>query len=151
MLTHEINRECYKCLCRVCGQLGCPHRPRSERRCLSCWRCHVFSPILDCSNFYFRQVKKFRYLGIVHKKPKIQYIDRFSDGDIARLLTEILRLLHSPVVPTDDLNCVKSRCLCFDCPLGSSCKHRCSCCKSWKGESPVKLCAVRLQFSKTHL
>lgn len=146
MITHYIPHICYKCLCRVCGQLGCPHRPRQEKRCWSCWRSHDFKPILDCSNFYFRQVKKFRYKRIVHKKAQVRYIEKFSDGDIAQLLCEILRLLHSPVVPSEDINCIKSGCLCLDCPASSICKHRCELCRNWKGENPVRLCGVRTEF-----
>ncbi len=147
MITHYIPHICYKCLCRVCGQLGCPHRPRHDKRCWACWRSHDFKPILDCNNFYFRQIKRFRYTR-THKKPEIRYIEKFSDGDIAQLLGEILRLLNSPIAPADDINCIKSNCLCLDCPAVSICKDRCNLCREWKGESPVKLCALRVKFMK---
>ena len=147
MLTHEIYSECYKCLCRICGQAGCPHRPRSERRCLSCWRSHDFSPILDCDNFYFKQLHKYK-IKRVHKVPEVRYVEKFSDGEIAQLLGEILRLLKSPLVPSDDINCIKSGCLCLNCPASQLCNHRCVMCGDWRGHYPVKLCAVRLKHEK---
>lgn len=146
MISHEINHSCYKCLCRVCGRAGCPHRPRSERRCQSCWRSHTFKPILDCDNFYFKHFHKYR-IKRVHKAPEVRYIEKFSDGEIAQLLGEILRLLNSPLVPSEDINCIKSSCLCLNCPV-SFCNVRCNSCIKWRGESPVKLCAVRRIFEK---
>lgn len=103
MITYFIPHICYKCLCRVCGQRGCPHRFRQEKRCVSCWRSHEYRPILDCTNFYFRHFHKYK-VRRVHKAPKIRYIEKFSDGDIAQLLGEILRLLNSPIAPTEDIN-----------------------------------------------
>lgn len=147
MITHFIPHICYKCLCRVCGQRGCPHRSRQEKRCWSCWRSHEYAPILDCNNFYFKQLHKYK-VRRVHKAPKIRYIEKFSDGDIAQLLGEILRLLNSPMVPADDVNCIKSDCLCLSCPASQICKDRCTRCVNWRGESPVKLCAIRIQFEK---
>ncbi len=147
MITHFIPHICYKCLCRVCGQRGCPHRARQEKRCWSCWRSHEYAPILDCNNFYFKQFHKYK-VRRVHKAPKVRYIEKFSDGDIAQLLGEILRLLNSPMVLTDDVNCIKSDCLCLSCPASQICKDRCTRCVNWRGESPVKLCAIRIQFEK---
>lgn len=102
MITYFIPHICYKCLCRVCGQRGCPHRFRQEKRCVSCWRSHEYRPILDCTNFYFRHFHKYK-VRRVHKAPKIRYIEKFSDGDVAQLLGEILRLLNSPIAPTEDI------------------------------------------------
>jgi len=77
-----------------------------------------------------------------------RYIEKFSDGDIAQLLGEILRLLNSPIAPTEDINCIKSECLCLDCPAASICESRCKRCVDWRGQYPVKMCAVRVQFGK---
>lgn len=147
MITYFIPHICYKCLCRVCGQRGCPHRFRQEKRCVSCWRSHEYRPILDCTNFYFMHFHKYK-VRRVHKAPKIRYIEKFSDGDVAQLLGEILRLLNSPIAPTEDINCIKSECLCLDCPAASICESRCKRCVDWRGQYPVKMCAVRVQFGK---
>ena len=142
MITHFIPHICYKCLCRVCGQRGCPHRARQEKRCWSCWRSHEYAPILDCNNFYFKQFHKYK-VRRVHKAPKVRYIEKFSDGDIAQLLGEILRLLNSPMVPTDDVNCIKSDCLCLSCPASQICKDRCKRCVNLRLSLPIMLYIVR--------
>lgn len=140
MITYSIEPICYKCICRVCGQLGCPHRRGEYKRCFLCMIRHDYSPILDCKNFYRREYPKFRVYR-VYRSPKIRYVDKTNSDDIRIMLTEILSLLKDGRSPSTDINCIRQRCLCLECPLFSSCSERCKLCEDFKGHHPVKMCA----------
>lgn len=140
MLTHGVNRECYRCICRVCGQAGCPHRGYQYRRCYGvCVLGGKFRPILDCANFYLRQFPKYR-IKRVYKSPQIRYVDKTNADDIRVMLTEILQALK-PNGITTDVNCVRHDCLCLKCPLAATkCDVHCKLCQDYKGQHPVKMC-----------
>lgn len=147
MITYEIPRPCYRCLCRVCGQAGCPHwNYRYKKRCTDCWYSHDFRPILDCENFYFKMFKRYR-IRRVYSRPKVRYVDRTNSDDIRVMLTEILDLLKSgsPSSPVTDINCIRNKCLCLNCAYYSRCDIRCKQCSKYKGEYPVRMCGVKLQ------
>ncbi len=143
MITYEIPRPCYRCLCRACGQVGCPHRNYRYKRCYLCTIKHDFRPILDCENFYFEKTSHRYKIRRVAIKPKIRYVDKTNADDIRIMLTEILKLLHSPNSPTTDVNCVKHGCLCLHCDYFPNCKIKCDLCKHYKGENPIKMCGVK--------
>lgn len=149
MITHEIPRECYRCLCRACGQIGCPHRDYKYKRCLVCWSTHKLRPILDCENFYFKFFHKYKIRRIC-KIPVVRYVDKTNADDIRVMLTEILELLRSGSSgsPMTDVNCIRHNCLCLNCAYYSSCDMRCSFCRNFKGENPVKLCGRKLQLDR---
>lgn len=140
MLTHGVNHECYKCICRVCGQASCPHRGGEYKRCFSiCYvKPFVKRPILDCANFYLQYFPKYR-IKRVYKSPQIRYVDKTNADDIRVMLTEILQALK-PNGITADVNCVRHDCLCLKCPLADRCNVRCRLCKNYKGQHPVKMC-----------
>ncbi|GEM_PF-6221251 len=145
MITYEIPRPCYRCLCRVCGQAGCPHWNNLYRkRCNDCWYNHKYRPILDCENFYFKFFKRYRIRRIC-SRPKVRYVDKTNADDIRVMLKEILELLHSgsPSSPTTDVNCIKNNCLCLKCDYFARCDIRCKLCTEYKGESPVRMCGVK--------
>ena len=144
MITYEIPRQCYRCLCRVCGQIGCPHRDYKYKRCQICWYTHEFRPILDCMNFYFKFFHKYR-IRRIYKIPKVRYVDKTNSDDIRVMLTEILSLLHSESEssPTTDVNCIRHQCLCLSCSYFSSCADRCVMCKDYKGQFPVRMCGLK--------
>lgn len=146
MITHEIPSICYHCLCRVCGQAGCPHRGYRRKRCNECWFSHDFKPILDCDNFYFKFFKRYK-IRRIYSRPAVIYVDKTNSDDIRVMLTEILELLRSgsPSSPLTDINCIRQKCLCLKCGYYSTCKIRCELCVKYKGEHPVKLCGVKLQ------
>ena len=147
MITYEIPRPCYRCLCRVCGQAGCPHwNYRYKKRCNDCWYSHKFRPILDCENFYFKMFKRYRIRRVL-ARPAVRYIDRTNSDDIRVMLTEILELLKSgsESSPLTDVNCIRNNCLCLKCAYYSRCELRCKLCKNFKGEFPVRTCGVKLQ------
>ena len=147
MITYEIPRPCYRCLCRVCGQAGCPHwNYRYKKRCNDCWYNHDYRPILDCENFYFKFFKRYR-IRRAYSRPKIRYVDKTNSDDIRVMLTEILELLRSgsPSSPITDVNCIRNKCLCLSCPYYSRCKVRCTQCREYKGEHPVRMCGLKLQ------
>lgn len=145
MITREIPRPCYRCLCRACGQVGCPHRNYKYKRCRVCWSMHIFRPILDCENFYFKFFHKYKIVRI-RKLPKVRYVDKTNSDDIRVMLTEILSLLQfgSKSSPLTDVNCIRQECLCLSCNYFSSCKDRCDIC-SFKGQFPVSFCGSKLQ------
>ena len=149
MISHEIPRECYRCLCRACGHAGCPHRDYIYKRCENCWYSHKFRPILDCENFYFKMFKRYK-VRRVRSKPIIRYVDKTNADDIRVMLTEILTLLRSgsESSPVTDVNCVKHNCLCLSCNYFPNCKERCKICRSYRGQHPVKMCALKLQRDK---
>lgn len=143
MLTHEINHACYKCICRVCGQAGCPHRNGKYKRCVGCWQAHKFRPILDCANFYMALRPKYT-IRRVHSKPKVRYVDKTNADDVRVMLTEILRILRpDSATATADINCTRNKCICLTCPIGDRCKDRCCFCTKYKGQHPVRLCGRR--------
>ncbi|MCM1165877.1 MAG: hypothetical protein NC299_09740 [Lachnospiraceae bacterium] len=147
MITYEIPRPCYRCLCRVCGQAGCPHwNGRYRKRCNDCWYSHDFRPILDCENFYFKFFKRYR-IRRVYRRPKVRYVDKTNADDIRVMLTEILELLRSgsSSSPMNDPNCIRHDCLCLRCAYFSMCKERCAFCTEYKGQHPVKMCGLKLQ------
>ena len=147
MLVHEINHECYKCICRVCGQAGCPHRTGWYKRCVRCWENHKCSPILDCKNFYLKYFPKYR-IKRIYKRPKIRYVDKTNADDVRIMLTEILRILRpESAVSHSDINCVKNECICLSCPLSHACADRCGNCREYKGQYPVRMCGKRLQIA----
>ena len=149
MITYEIPRQCYRCLCRACGQIGCPHRDYKYKRCQVCWSDHSFRPILDCENFYFKFFHKYR-IRRIYKIPKVRYVDKTNSDDIRVMLTEILSLLQngSKTSPTTDVNCIRQECLCLSCEYFASCKDRCDMCKNYKGQYPVRLCAKKLDLDR---
>lgn len=146
MITYEIPRPCYRCLCRVCGQVGCPHRDYKYKRCQVCWSMHDFRPILDCQNFYFKFFHKYR-IRRIYKVPKVRYVDKTNADDIRVMLTEILSLLQSgsKTSPTTDVNCIRNECLCLSCSYFASCKERCDLCGDYKGQFPVSMCGKKTQ------
>lgn len=146
MIDYEIKHICYKCICRVCGQAACPHRNDRYKRCFHCWSTLNYAPILDCKNFYFRFFPRYR-IKRVYSTPKIRYVDKTNADDIRVMLTEILTLLKSPQVQAD-INCIRNKCLCLDCPGWDRCDDKCNMCRNYKGEHPVKLCARRLMLMK---
>ena len=148
MITYSIEPICYKCICRVCGQLGCPHRRGEYKRCFLCMIRHDYSPILDCKNFYRREYPRFRVRRI-YKKPSVRYVDKTNADDIRVMLTEILSLLGSGSAPEADVNCIRHSCLCLSCPLSSKCSERCKLCNEYKGQHPVKLCAQLVLYNKS--
>lgn len=148
MITTYIPPECYRCICRVCGQLGCPHRTRNVKRCAICWERHKLSPILDCKNFYRREFPRFRIVR-KYKIPEIRYVDKTNADDIRVMLAEILRLLKSADSPVTDVNCLRHDCLCLKCSWFISCQDRCKLCTKYRGEHPVKLCAIKLLRDKS--
>lgn len=147
MLSHGINKECYKCLCRVCGQAACPHRGYRYKRCFGvCVYYKEFRPILDCDNFYLYHFPKYR-IKRVFKSPKIRYIDKTNADDIRVMLSEILSLLKpKSAAAIADVNCLRNECICLTCPLSHTCKERCDICIKYKGQHPVKLCAKQVQY-----
>lgn len=150
MITYEIPRPCYRCLCRVCGQAGCPHwNYRYKKRCNDCWYNHKFRPILDCENFYFKMFKRYR-IRRVYSRPKVRYVDKTNSDDLRVILTEILELLQSgsPSSPVTDVNCIRQNCLCLNCDYFSRCKIRCDLCRKYKGENPVIMCGLKLQLER---
>lgn len=147
MITYEIPRPCYRCLCRVCGQAGCPHWSNLYRkRCQDCWYTHNFSPILDCENFYFKFFPKYK-IRRVFSRPKVRYVDKTNADDLRVMLTEILELLRSgsEASPVTDVNCVRQNCLCLSCDYYSRCDFRCDLCRDFRGQNPVRICGVKLQ------
>lgn len=144
MIKFDIAPECYKCICRVCGQLGCPHRTRKVKRCMLCLERNKRSPILDCMNFYRKEFPRFR-VKRVYKIPDIRYVDKTNADDIRVMLSEILELLRSGESPRQDVNCIKNDCLCLHCSFFSSCKERCALCRDFKGQRPIKMCALKMQ------
>lgn len=150
MITGYIPPECYKCICRVCGQFVCPHRSFKKKRCLLCWETHQLRPILDCKNFYRKEFPKFRVVRR-YRSPSIRYVDKTNSDDIRVMLSEILQLLRSGSAdsPLTDINCIKQRCICVNCAYFSSCDSRCKLCRSFRGEHPVSLCAVKLLRDKS--
>ena len=151
MITYEIPRLCYRCLCRVCGQAGCPHwNYRYKKRCNDCRYSHKFKPILDCENFYFKMFKRYRIRRVL-ARPSVRYVDRTNADDIRVMLTEILELLKSgsPSSPATDINCIRNNCLCLSCAYYSRCDIRCKLCKKFKGEHPVRMCGVKLQRDRS--
>lgn len=147
MITKEIPRSCYRCLCRVCGQAGCPHwNYRYRKRCQDCWFSHKFKPILDCENFYFKFFHKYK-IKRVFSRPKIRYVDKTNADDLRVMLTEIRELLLSgyPKAPLSDVNCVRHNCLCLTCSYNTDCDIRCDRCSDFRGQNPVRLCGVKLQ------
>lgn len=148
MLTHEINPICYRCICRVCGQTGCPHRTNQYKRCMSCWENARYRPILDCQNFYLKCFPKYRVKRVL-TRPKIRYVDKTNEDDIRVMLTEILRILRpESASAAADVNCVRNNCICLSCPLADRCKDRCDLCKDYKGQIPVRMCGKRLQYER---
>ena len=153
MIGHSINHDCYKCLCRVCGAVGCPHKAhgypsRCAARCWTCFGDNKPHPILDCDFFYFKQLHKFR-IRRIYRIPEIRYVDKTNADDIRVMLTEILRILNADGADAaPDVNCVRNNCICLSCPVKDRCSDRCSRCRDYKGQYPVKLCARRLQFLK---
>ncbi len=143
MITYEIPRACYRCLCRACGEVGCPHRDYRYKRCYLCWRDHNYRPILDCENFYFKKISHRYKIRRIASNPKIRYIDKTNSDDIRIMLTEILMLLHNGNNPITDVNCIKNDCLCLHCDYFARCKISCDLCKSYKGEHPIKMCALK--------
>ena len=151
MIGHGITRECYKCLCRVCGAAECPHKLIGyPNRCSArCWfQRNGFEPhpILDCDFFYFKICHKFR-IRRIYKIPEVRYVDQTNADDIRVMLAEVLQLLKSGSAPAD-VNCVRNNCLCLQCPVSDQCQDRCKYCRSYRGERPVKLCGRRLQVLK---
>lgn len=147
MITYEIPRPCYRCLCRVCGQAGCPHWNNVYRkRCQDCWFSHNFRPILDCENFYFKFFHKYK-IKRVFSRPKVRYVDKTNADDLRVMLTEILGLLRSgaPTSPTTDVNCVRQNCLCLKCSHFERCDVRCNLCLDYRGQNPVIMCGLKLQ------
>lgn len=149
MISHGINNNCYRCLCRVCGAAECPHKLIGyPNRCSArCWfRKSGFDPhpILDCDFFYFKVFHKYR-IRRIYKIPEVRYVDKTNADDIRVMLTDILNLLKSSAAPAD-VNCVRHQCICLNCPVSDYCDDRCNFCKSYKGEYPVKLCGRRLQL-----
>lgn len=143
MLISEVNHVCYKCICRVCGQAGCPHRSGRYKRCVSCWQSQKFRPILDCANFYLALRPKFM-IRRVYIKPKIRYIDKTNADDVRVMLSEILRILKpESASATADVNCIRNKCICITCPISDRCNDRCLLCKQYKGQYPVRLCGRR--------
>ena len=149
MVTHKINPVCYRCICRVCGQRGCPHRPNNYKRCFGvCIANCEFRPIIDCKNFYLKQFPKYR-IRRVYSRPKVRYIDKTNADDTRVMLTEILRILRAGTSPVmADVNCVRNRCICLTCPLADRCEDKCKQCKEYKGQNPVKLCAQLAMINK---
>ena len=150
MITYEIPRPCYRCLCRVCGQAGCPHWNNIYRkRCQDCWFSHNFRPILDCENFYFKFFHKYK-IKRVFSRPKVRYVDKTNADDLRVMLTEILGLLRSgaPTSPTTDVNCVRQNCLCLKCSYFERCDIRCELCRDYRGQNPISMCGLKLQRDK---
>ena len=146
MITHEIPRPCYRCLCRACGQSGCPHRNYKYKRCQVCWAMHCFRPILDCENFYFKFFHRYKIVRI-RKIPKVRYVDKTNSDDIRVMLTEILSLLQSgsTASPLTDVNCIRQECLCLSCSYFPGCNDRCDICGDYKGQYLVFFCGSKLQ------
>ena len=145
MITFEIPRHCYRCLCRVCGQAGCPHwNGRYKKRCNDCWLSHSFKPILDCENFYFKFFKKY-HIRRIFSKPKIRYVDKTNADDIRVMLSEIISLLKSGSSrsPLTDVNCIRHDCLCLRCSYFENCDIKCEYC-SYFGENPLRMCAIKV-------
>lgn len=140
MMTQRINPVCYRCICRVCGQVGCPHRSDRRHRCQICMENNRLRPIIDCENFYFHFFKKYK-VRRVFRKPSIKYVDRFNNNEVCIMLAEILRILKSDLVPGEDVNCVKYKCLCLRCAKAGICSIKCKNCKDYKGSAPVIRCA----------
>lgn len=148
MLTAEITHACYKCICRVCGQAGCPHRTNRYKRCVRCWEQHKCSPILDCKNFYLKYYPKYR-IKRVYSKPKVRYVDKVNADDVRVMLAEILRILRpESATATADVNCIRHNCICLTCPIADRCNERCLLCKDYKGQRPVWLCGRRVQVER---
>lgn len=149
MITYEIPQKCYRCLCRVCGQSGCPHRSNKYKRCAVCWFSHDFRPILDCENFYFKMFKRYK-IRRIYSRPKVRYVDKTNADDIRVMLTEILSLLRSGSenLPTTDINCIRQNCLCLSCLYFSKCTECCQLCTKYRGQHPVRLCGLKLQLDK---
>lgn len=148
MITSYIPPECYKCICRVCGQLGCPHRFGTVKRCVRCWEAAHYSPILDCKNFYRKEYPRFRILRR-YRSPLIRYVDKTNADDIRVMLTEILHLLRSGSPQMTDVNCIKYDCLCLKCHYFADCQDKCKLCIKYKGQHPVKMCAVKVLRDKS--
>ncbi len=141
MIGHGVNKYCYRCLCRVCGGVGCPHKAIGyANRCIA--RCFAKGfnprPILDCDFFYFCCAHKYR-IKRVYKSPQIRYVDKTNADDIRVMLTEILQVLKPNGIAAD-VNCVRGDCLCLKCPMIDKCDKRCKLCKDYKGQHPVKMC-----------
>ena len=150
MITYYIPRPCYRCLCRVSGQAGCPHwNYRYKKRCNDCFYNHEYRPILDCENFYFKMFKRYRIRRKL-ARPAIRYVDKTNADDIRVMLTEILELLQSgsPGSPITDVNCIRNNCLCLKCAYYPRCDDRCKLCKKYKGEHPVSMCGRKLQLDR---
>lgn len=145
MITGYIPRDCQYCICRICGQSACPHRSRPIKRCNLCWRDHVFRPIHDCRNFYFKWYHRYRVVRR-YRSPEVRYVDKTNADDIRVMLTEILELLRSGSVdsPVTDVNCVRYNCLCLSCRYFSDCDKRCNLCINYRGEHPIFMCATKL-------
>ena len=150
MITYEIPRPCYRCLCRVCGQVGCPHWSYIFRkRCNDCWFHHDFRPILDCENFYFKFFHKYK-IRRVFTRPEVIYVDKTNADDLRVMLTEILTILRSGSLtsPVSDVNCIRHKCLCLSCNYHEHCSDRCDNCRDYRGQHPVKMCGLKMQRDK---
>lgn len=148
MITGYIPRECQYCICRLCGQAACPHRPRPIKRCNLCWSAHELRPIHDCRNFYFKWYHRYTVVRR-YKSPRIRYVDKTNADDLRVMLTEILQLLRTgDQIVRSDVNCVRHNCLCIRCDYFSSCSDRCKLCINFRGEHPISMCAVKVLRDK---
>lgn len=148
MIAHGVNKICYRCICRVCGQAGCPHRKNRYKRCYICVTSQQFKPILDCDNFYLKYFPKYR-IKRIYCKPAVRYVDKINADDIRVMLSEILGLLKSGgSTSVNDVNCVRNHCICITCPVYATCKERCKICRDFRGQFPVRMCGKRLQIER---
>lgn len=148
MIAHGINKVCYRCICRVCGQAGCPHRYYRYKRCFKCFQYQDYKPIIDCDNFYLKCFPKYR-IKRIYSKPEVRYVDRTNADDIRVMLSEILGLLKSGGNSSvNDVNCVRNHCICITCPIHTKCQDRCKLCCDYKGQRPVRMCGKRLQIER---
>lgn len=148
MIKSEILPECYTCICRACGHLGCPHRNGKYKRCYLCTVRGERRPILSCTNFYRKEYPRYR-IKRVYKSPKIRYVDKTNADDIRVMLTTIIGLLSPGTSPVTDVNCVRHDCLCLKCSLFTTCESKCKLCVDFKGQHPVKLCANKVLYERS--